>query len=269
LFAIERRKEIISIIEKENRITVSDLSKRMRVSVVTIRKDLGELEADGSVTRTYGGVILGSNPLLEKIPERKPEYSSLVLEAAKLFSSGQTIMLGGGKHILDLAEYLINYENNLTVITISIEVALALIKAPHIDVILTGGILRARTMTMLGHLTERVIKEICFDISFSEADGIHPTNGFTSSNMVEASTEAALLKFSNHPVILAEASAIGKTAPAQISKIKTGLTVIVDGLPDIHIVKQLEQNGLEIIVADISNPRGNANVESFPSSGSA
>jgi DeoR/GlpR family transcriptional regulator of sugar metabolism len=248
LFAIERRKEIISIIQKENSITVSELSRRIGVSVVTIRKDLEALESDGLVTRTYGGVILGNNPFLEEIPMSKSDLPPMIIEAAKLITSGQTIMLGGGKHILTLAEYIKDFETNLTVITISVEVALTLIKSPVIDVVLTGGILRARTMTMLGHVAERVIKEISFDLSFSEADGIHPISGITSSNMVEAGTEASLLKYSTRPVILTEAITIGKIAPVQISPIKPEMTVIIDGQPDQSTVKQLEKNGLKIVI---------------------
>lgn len=261
MFAIERRKEIIAIIEQQNSITVSELSQRMGVSVVTIRKDLEVLEADGLVTRTYGGVILGGNPLFEESPELKAEYSPLIQEAAKFIAPGQTIMLGGGKSIVALAEYLKNYDNNLTVITVSIEVAMALLKAPHIDVILTGGILRSRTMTMLGHLTERVIQEICFDLSFSEVDGIDPDHGITSSNIVEASTEAALLKFSNHPIILAGAEVIGKTASAPISPLKPGMTVIIDGKPEHNTIVRLTQNGLHLIQTGLFSKAGVLHVD--------
>lgn len=252
MFAIERRQKIISIIEKTNSITVSELSKLLEVSVVTIRKDLEILESEGLVTRTFGGVILGQTPNPEEITERSMTFSPLVIEAAKYITSGQTIMLGRGKKVVELAEYLRTYDN-LTVITNSVEVALKLIKVSHIDVILTGGILRARTMTMLGHLAERVIKEICFDLSFSEADGIHPNYGITSSNIVEASTEAALLKFSNRPIILAEGGAIGKIAPAQVSKLKPNLTIIVEGQSDPNMIQQLEKNGIKLIIPGFSD----------------
>ena len=95
MFAIERRKEIIAIIEQQNSIAVSELSKRMGVSVVTIRKDLETLEADGLVTRTYGGVILGGNPFQEEVSELRPEYSPLILEAAKFIISRPDDYVGG------------------------------------------------------------------------------------------------------------------------------------------------------------------------------
>jgi DeoR/GlpR family transcriptional regulator of sugar metabolism len=173
---------------------------------------------------------------------------------------GQTILLGGGKKIVALAEYLKNYPNNLTVITVSVEVAMALLKASHIDVILTGGILRSRTMTMLGHLTERVIQEICFDLSFSEVDGIDPEHGITSSNIIEASTETALLKYSNHPIILADEGVIGKTASAQISPIKQGITVITEGCPENAAAASLMRKGIKIIQTGLFSNTGDKNV---------
>ncbi len=43
---------------------VAHLSKIFSVSVVTIRKDLEQLEKDGFLIRTYGGAVLNeSNPL--------------------------------------------------------------------------------------------------------------------------------------------------------------------------------------------------------------
>lgn len=249
MFAIERQRRILAIVSKAGSVSVSELSRQLGVSVVTIRKDLEVLENENLVTRTYGGVIRGSKIIHEEAPEEISKFPAQVIAAAGFISPGQTVMLGGGKHIVNLAEYIKNFEN-LTVITTSVEVALALMKAPHIDVILTGGILRARTMTMLGYLTERVIKEIGFDISFSEADGITPQNGITSTNMVEASTESALLKYSSHPVILVDAAAIGRSAPVQISKLKPELTIIVAGESEPTLLKELESSGARVIIPD-------------------
>src|SRR2546428_13259947 len=65
LFTPERRKQIVGMLEKEQRVTVPELSQHFAVSEVTIRKDLAWLEAQGLVQRTHGGAILtaaGSPP---------------------------------------------------------------------------------------------------------------------------------------------------------------------------------------------------------------
>jgi len=250
LFAIERRQKILDMVAEANSISVSELSRLLGVSVVTIRKDLEILENDGLVTKTYGGVILGRNPRHAARPADEAEteaFSPLVVEAAKMIAPGQTIMMGQGGFVAELANYIRNFEN-LTVITISVDVALKLMKAPCLDVILTGGIMRPRTMTMLGHLAERVIKEIDFDLSFSEADGLDPTVGITSASIVEAGTDAVLYGVSKHPVILAEGSAVGKVASSFIAKLKPQTKIILSGRPNEQIVKQLSEIGIEVVV---------------------
>ncbi len=259
MFAIERRQKIIDIIAETNSITVSELSRRLGVTVVTIRKDLEVLENNGLVTRTYGGVILGrhprqSEPLEKDVP---PTFPQAVIEAAKLIAPGQTVLMGRGRMVVELADFIKNYEN-LTIITISLEVAMKLSKAPGLDVILTGGILRPRTLTMLGHLAERVIKEVAFDLSFAEVDGVHHSVGITTSNMVEAATEAVLLEASVHPVIFAEAQALGRIASTTIARLRSNMTILVTGNPDGTVVEALRKRGAHVIIAGNHSPVGGA-----------
>ncbi len=58
MLAIERKNEILAILQKEQRVLVSELSKRYDVTDETIRRDLEKLQIEGSVNRNYGGEIL-------------------------------------------------------------------------------------------------------------------------------------------------------------------------------------------------------------------
>ena len=61
MLAIERKNEILAILQKEQRVLVSELSKRYDVTDETIRRDLEKLEIEGFVKRTYGGAVLNKN----------------------------------------------------------------------------------------------------------------------------------------------------------------------------------------------------------------
>ena len=61
MLAIERKNEILAILQKEQRVLVSELSKRYDVTDETIRRDLEKLESEGFVKRTYGGAVLNKN----------------------------------------------------------------------------------------------------------------------------------------------------------------------------------------------------------------
>ena len=61
MLAIERKKEILSVLRKEKTVIVGELAKRFGVSEETIRRDLDKLEKDGHVVKTYGGAVLNEN----------------------------------------------------------------------------------------------------------------------------------------------------------------------------------------------------------------
>ena len=61
MLAIERKNEILSILQKEQRVLVSELSQRYNVTEETIRRDLEKLEREGFVKKTYGGAVLNKH----------------------------------------------------------------------------------------------------------------------------------------------------------------------------------------------------------------
>lgn len=60
LFAEERYKRIIEVIERVGKVTVSELSDILEVSPVTVRRDLEKLEENNLLVRTHGGQFLSN-----------------------------------------------------------------------------------------------------------------------------------------------------------------------------------------------------------------
>ena len=52
-----KKKKILEIVEKEGRITVSDIQQIFLVGYETAKKDLALLESDNKLKRVYGGAI--------------------------------------------------------------------------------------------------------------------------------------------------------------------------------------------------------------------
>lgn len=62
-FAEERQKEILELLYHDGRVLVDDLIKKYKVSGVTIRRDLSNLEINyNSIKRTHGGAIISQEP---------------------------------------------------------------------------------------------------------------------------------------------------------------------------------------------------------------
>ena len=56
MLAIERKNEILSILQKEQRVLVSELSQRYRVTEETIRRDLEKLEKEAKERKEQDGI---------------------------------------------------------------------------------------------------------------------------------------------------------------------------------------------------------------------
>ena len=58
MYNLERQEQILSILEKRKSISVKLLAQLLYVSEPTVRRDLENLQQQGKVQRTHGGVVL-------------------------------------------------------------------------------------------------------------------------------------------------------------------------------------------------------------------
>ena len=130
MLAIERKNEILSILQKEQRVLVAELSTRYQVTEETIRRDLEKLEKEGFVKKTYGGAVLNKNSTIDmplKIREKtnRKEKQKIAQTVASLIEDGESIMLDSSSTSLMIAQEL-KKKKKLTVITNSVEVLIEL-----------------------------------------------------------------------------------------------------------------------------------------------
>ena len=111
MLAIERKNEILSILQKEQRVLVAELSTRYHVTEETIRRDLEKLEKEGFVKKTYGGAVLNKNSTIDmplKIREKtnRKEKQKIAQTVASLIGDGESIMLDSSSTSLMIAQEL-------------------------------------------------------------------------------------------------------------------------------------------------------------------
>ena len=139
----ERRQHILAFMQNEGRALVGDLSKKLGISQITIRKDLDYLQSRGLVERTHGGALpvqagaLADPSLQEKEKQHHNEKLRIATAAVKLVQEGQCIMLDSGTTTTAVARALKKF-NTLTIITNGVNIA-AELTATNFEVILTGG----------------------------------------------------------------------------------------------------------------------------------
>ena len=57
LLAIERQRRILEVLQRQGAVRTAELTKLMKVSAVTIRSDLGELQKLGECEIIWGGAV--------------------------------------------------------------------------------------------------------------------------------------------------------------------------------------------------------------------
>src|SRR5215469_13300053 len=124
----ERRQHILALIQNHGRVLVGELSQKLRISQITIRKDLEYLQSKGLVHRTHGGALriqssaLFDPSLQEKQKQHSQEKQRIAAAAAKMVEENQCVMLDSGTTTTAIAHELRRF-SQLTIITNGVNIA--------------------------------------------------------------------------------------------------------------------------------------------------
>ena len=143
-----RRQQILNLLEEIGTLNVGDLADRFAVSVVTIRKDLDELESEGFLQRTFGGAVFShrsrfNRSFFERVQIHRQEKRAIAAAALEYIKDGDTIILDAGTTTLALAQLLKEQVKSAFIITCSVPVALELSSAGY-DILLWVASLEIR-----------------------------------------------------------------------------------------------------------------------------
>lgn len=252
MLAIERKNEILDILQKEQRVLVSELSQRYNVTEETIRRDLEKLEKEGFVKKTYGGAVLNKStnidlPLRIREKTNREEKQDIAQAAAALIEEGDSIMLDSSSTSLMIAKNLKNM-NKLTVITNSVEVLLELTGCEGVTVISTGGILRESSLSLVGKNAEKLLDSFSVDKAIVSCKGLGLHKGIMESNEQEAAVKVAMRNNAEKLILAADSSKFDSLAFVKVMDLQKGDVLVTDKLPDKKWQKDLQEKGVEIII---------------------
>ncbi len=215
MLTAERRRSIMQTLQHDGKVLATELSKALRVSEDTIRRDLRELAAAGLLQRVHGGALPHS-PVAASFTERQqqaPGAKAAIAQAAiQLIRRDQVIILGGGTTPLQVAERL-PPELRATVITHSPPIALALAEHPAIEVILIGGKLHKHELVTVGAATVEAYRNVQADLCLLGIGSLHPEIGISTLDLEDAYVKRAMIASAAEVVALASAEKLGTAAP--------------------------------------------------------
>ena len=248
----ERHKNILEILQLQGSISVTDLSERLNVSEVTIRKDLTALETQNKLYRTHGKAIpispyIGDRHINEKEKQNVQEKRLIGRRAASMLEDNDSILIASGTTILYAAREMMP-ARNLTVITASVSVSSILSQNKYIDVVQLGGMVRESSVSVVGSFAENMLSFFNCSKLFMGADGVDLEFGVTTTNMMEANLNRMMMSSAQKTVLLVDSSKFGKKGFSKICDLdKIDQIITDDKIPQVYL-ENLEEMGIEVTV---------------------
>ncbi|MGW6390219.1 DeoR/GlpR family DNA-binding transcription regulator [Streptomyces sp. NPDC055103] len=242
LLAEQRRALILDEVRRRGGVRVNELTRRLNVSDMTIRRDLDALARQGMVAKVHGGAV----PVVEASTHEPGFEAKSVLEpsakdeiaraAAALVAPGTAIALSGGTTTFALARHLLDVPD-LTVVTNSVRVADvfheaqlagggAEVRRGAATLVLTGGV-RTPSDALVGAVADRAIRSLHFDLLFLGVHGISVEAGLSTPNLAEAETNRCLMRSARRVVVVADHTkwgTVGLSSFADLGEVDTWVT---------------------------------------------
>lgn len=212
----ERENKILEALYEVKNMSVEELSKRLFISMPTVRRDLIKLESKGFIIRTRGGAILKNNSPDTKIPlfMRENEQSEakriIAKKAVGFISDGDTIMLDASTTASSVIPYLADF-HDILVITSGAK-ASVMLGEMGIKNICTGGEMVTKSFSYVGTEAEHTVLNYNADILFFSCRSLS-SEGFLSDNSIEEnSVRRAMMSRAKKKILLLDSTKYGKTS---------------------------------------------------------
>lgn len=254
----ERHRAILEHVAKQGKITIGEICELFDVSDMTARRDLRLLDRQGLLRRVHGGALssLGRSyepPYNLRATVAVEAKQAIGKKAAELVLDGDSIALDVGTTTLEIARSL-NNKHNLTIVTASLPIANEIASNFSLDsevrLILTGGIIRPREFSMVGHIPENTYADLHVDKAFIGIGGLSIQDGLTEYNLEDALVKRQLLKSAQENIVVAEGTKFGRTTFAAVGSLSEIQTIITDKSAPEDVVNALKEIGITVIFAD-------------------
>ncbi len=253
MYAPERHRAIVDRVSTGGRAAVVDLADALDVTPETIRRDLSILERQGLVRRVHGGAIpvrrLGYQPTVDSRSAVHIEEKGRIAEAAldEVPSEGAIIVDSGtttGRLI-----GMIPHDRQLTIVTNSVQHAIALANRQNITCLLLGGRVRGRTLACVDGWALNSLKGITADVAIIGTDGVSVERGLTTPDRTEAEIKSAMLRAARRKVVLADHTKFGDDHFAAFAALEDIDVIISDTGLEADVAQEVEAAGPMVVLA--------------------
>jgi DeoR family deoxyribose operon repressor len=238
-------------------VSVKELSKKLEVSEMTVRRDLRELSKSNIVTLIPGGAILKKNPPMDKDEEKYliQAAESLMLEekikisrkAASLIEPNDVIVIDTGSTTENLPKFI--PENMpLTIICYTLNILFNVYENKNWKLVFPGGYFHNNTLMFESLEGIGIIKRIRANKAFISAAGVSEKLGVTCATDYEKETKRAVIESSDKKILLVDSTKFGKIKISHFADLTDFDIIITDTGISKEFVNIIKNIGIKLYI---------------------
>ena len=253
MFMEERQAQILEMLAKDGKVLVKELAEIFEVTEDSIRKDLGTLEAEGKLRRTYGGAV----PILESLKMNEANKRrisdveakrTIARTVVKMIAPQDYIFLDNSTISIAIAEILAKSGKPYKILTSMIDVLVMLAVNPNIEIIFGGGQLNKSRDSFCDVLCQEFISHFRPDVAFIGVVGADFKKNSLSTNGIEGGAhKAKAISISKKNFVMAESRKLGVEGKFAFANFEKVSGVITETKPASEILQSARKLNVEII----------------------
>ncbi|QVW26059.1 DeoR/GlpR family DNA-binding transcription regulator [Pseudomonas hormoni] len=254
----QRRELMLRQLRKHQVLSVHQLMEMFDCSHMTIRRDIALLEQEGRAYSVTGGVRIASQLHSEPSHQFKavvelPQKQAMARLAAGLLHADMTIYLDAGTSTLEIVPH-IKALSGMTVVTNDFGIVQALIDAPHVTVIHTGGQLDHSNQSCVGSLAVATLRQVVTDIAFISTSSWDLRRGLTTPSALKVEVKQAAMQSASQAVLVASSSKYGTFSMYRIAGLEQFDIILSDDALAPAAADGIRKQGVELLLPSNNIP---------------
>lgn len=247
---------ILELLKSRQRISVKELSQILKVSSMTVRRDLEVLRKNHILERSYGYAALshggdeyqiGGETYDLRIAriQNSNAKNSIAEYAASLIAPGDWIFLDNGTTIYRLAYYMPT-DFEYTVVCYNFSVLTEILKKSNIKAIFPGGYYYPEDQMFASSESVDFIRRHRANKAFISASGLHKTLGITCINAHSVDSKRAIIESSMEHILLTDSSKFNKIKANHFAEFREITMLVTDSGISADWAKFIRGEGIDL-----------------------
>ena len=249
-----RQLELVDEVRRQRRVSVEALAEHFGVTLQTVRRDVRLLADAGLVSRFHGGVRMPESTT-ENIAYRARQQlgdaakRAIARAVAKAVPHGCSLIINIGTTTEAIARELLAHKG-LRVVTNNLNVAAILSDNPDCEVIVAGGVVRARDRGIVGEVTVDFIRQFKVDIGLIGISGIEPDGSLRDFDYHEVKVSRAIIEQSREVWLAADHSKFNRPAMIEVARLDQIDTLYTERAPPVPFAGLLAEAGVNVVTCE-------------------